>query len=448
MKSKNVDVYLIPSTDPHLGEYVPDHWRIISWLTGFTGSSGTVIITDSVAGLWTDSRYYLQAENQLHDSGFILLNPATTLKHDFISWIEEMITDGSRIGIDDRIFSIETVLKIEKALVHKRVSFDLNCDLISDLWTDRPFMPYSMAFDHLTKYCGKERADKIEEVRYEMRTRSIDYHLLTSIDDIMWLLNIRGNDIKYSPFLISFAVVAEEQILLFADEGKIPLKLASEFDKLDIVILPYEETAGILSTLSTDSTMLLNPATTSSNLYNAIPSGMNIIEDITIPTRLKTIKNKIEIDNIREVMIKDGVALTKFFFWLEKNPETISEVSLGLKIDQLREENDNYLEPSFSTIVAFNDHGALPHYSATNESDYPIGKGILLIDSGGQYLIGTTDITRTISLGKPTEKQRRDFSSVLKGHINLAIAKFPSGTRGSQLDILARKPLWENGLNY
>src|SRR5664279_1362913 len=290
MKSKNIDVYIIPSTDTHLGEYVPEHWRIISWLTGFTGSYGTVIITDSIAGLWTDSRYYLQAENQLHDSGFILLNPATTLKHDFISWIEEMIIDGSRIGIDDRIFSIETVLKIEKALVHKKVSFDLNCDLISDLWTDRPFMPYSTAFDHLTKYCGKERADKIEEVRYEMRTRSIDYHLLTSIDDIMWLLNIRGNDIKYSPFLISFAVVAEEQILLFADEGKIPLKLASEFDKLDIVILPYEETAGILSTLSKDSTMLLNPATTSSNMYNAIPSGINIIEEITIPTRLKTIK--------------------------------------------------------------------------------------------------------------------------------------------------------------
>lgn len=448
MKSKNIDVYIIPSTDTHLGEYVPEYWRIISWLTGFTGSYGTVIITDSIAGLWTDSRYYLQAENQLRDSGFILLNPANTLKHDFISWIEEMITDGSRIGIDDRIFSIETVLKIEKSLEHKKVSFDLNCDLISDLWTDRPVMPYSMAFDHLTIYCGKGRADKIDEVRHEMRTKNIDYHLLTSIDDIMWLLNIRGSDIKYSPLLISFAVVAEEQILLFAEESKIPLVLAREFDKLDIVILPYEETAGILSTLSKDSTMLLNPATTSSNLYNSIPSGINIIEEITIPTRLKTIKNKVEIDNIRKVMIKDGVALTKFFFWLEKNSEMISEVSLGLKIDQLREENENYLEPSFSTIVAFNDHGALPHYSATNESDYLIGKGILLIDSGGQYLNGTTDITRTISLGNPAEKQKRDFSYVLKGHINLALAKFPSGTRGSQLDILARKPLWENGLNY
>ncbi len=448
MKSNSVDVYIIPSTDPHLGEYVPDHWRIISWLTGFTGSSGTVVVTDSIAGLWTDSRYYIQAENQLHDSGFVLLNPSSTLKHDFISWIAETITDGSRIGIDDRIFSIETVREFEKSLEYKHVSFDMNCDLVSDLWSDRPAMPYSLAFDHLTEYCGKERSDKIEEVRYEMRTRNIDYHLLTSIDDIMWLLNIRGNDIKYSPLLISFAVVAEEQILLFADESKIPLKLASEFDKLDITILPYEETAGIISTLPKDSTLLLNPATTSSNLFKAIPSEMNIIEDVTIPTRLKAIKNKVEIDNIREVMIKDGVALTKFFYWLDKNSDTVSEVSLGLKLDHFRQENENYLKPSFSTIVAFNEHGALPHYSASEESDYIIEKGILLIDSGGQYLNGTTDITRTISLGKPYEKQKQDFSFVLKGHINLALAKFPDGTRGSQLDILARKPLWEEGLNY
>jgi Xaa-Pro aminopeptidase len=448
MKSNNIDAYIIPSTDPHLGEYVPDHWRIISWLTGFTGSSGTVVVTDSIAGLWTDSRYYLQAESQLQNSGFILLNPVNTLNHDFISWIEETTTVGSRIGIDGRIFSIETIRKIEKSLEHKNVSFNVNCDIICDLWTDRPAMPFSLAFEHLTKYCGKDRSAKIDEVRLEMKAKSIDYHLLTSIDDIMWLLNIRGNDIKYSPLLISFAVVSEEQILLFAEESKIPLKLASEFDRLDIVILPYEETAGIISTLSKDSTILLNPATTSSNLYNAIPSGMNIIEDITIPTKLKAIKNEVEIANIREVMKKDGIALTKFFCWLENNSETVSEVSLGLKLDHFRQENENYLKPSFSTIVAFLDHGALPHYSATNESDYEIEEGILLVDSGGQYLGATTDITRTISLGKPSEIQRRDFSLILKGHIDLALAQFPAGTRGSQLDILARKPLWEAGLNY
>ncbi len=449
MKSKNIDAYIIPSTDPHLGEYVPDHWRIISWLTGFTGSSATVLVTDSIAGLWTDSRYYLQAGSQLRESGFVLINPINSLKHDFLSWFSDNIVSGNNIGLDDRIFSIETIQKLEKSLDQKFVLFDLNCDLISDLWQDRPVMPYSLAFDHLIKYCGKERSVKIDEVRQEMRTRKVDYHLLTSVDDIMWLHNIRGNDLKYSPLLISFAIISEQQILLFTDESKIPLKLASEFDKLDIVILPYEETAGIISTLSKDSTMLLNPATTSSNLLKSVHSGMKIIKDITIPTRLKAIKNRVEIDNIRSIMIKDGVSLTKFFFWLDKKAETISEVSLGEELDRLRSENENFISTSFSTIVAYNDHGALPHYTATAESDYVVDRnGILLIDSGGQYLDGTTDITRTISLGKPTEKQKRDYSLVLKGHINLALAKFPVGTRGSQLDILARKPLWENGLNY
>jgi len=449
MKSKNIDAYIIPSTDPHLGEYVPDHWRIISWLTGFTGSTATVLVTDSIAGLWTDSRYYLQAGSQLHESGFALINPINSLKHDFLSWFSDNIVSGNNIGLDDRIFSIETIQKLEKSLDQKFVLFDLNCDLISDLWQDRPVMPYSLAFDHLLKYCGKERSVKIDEVRQEMRTRKVDYHLLTSIDDIMWLLNIRGNDLKYSPLLISFAIISEQQILLFTDESKIPLKLASEFDKLDIVILPYEETAGIISTLSKDSTMLLNPVTTSSNLFKSVHSGMNIIKDISIPARLKAIKNSVEIDNIRSIMIKDGVSLIKFFFWLDKKPETISEVSLGEELDRLRSENENFISPSFSTIAAYNDHGALPHYSATAESDYVVDRnGILLIDSGGQYLDGTTDITRTISLGKPTELQKRNYSLVLKGHINLALAKFPVGTRGSQLDILARKPLWENGLNY
>jgi Xaa-Pro aminopeptidase len=245
--------------------------------------------------------------------------------------------------------------------------------------------------------------------------------------------------------------VGEEQVLFFTDESKIPLKLASEFDKFEIVILPYEETAGLLSTLSPDSTILLNPSTTSSSLFNTIPRGMKIIEDITIPTRLKAVKNIVEIDNIGKVMVKDGIALTKFFFWLEQKSgsEPFSELSLGERLNSFRSQGENYLGPSFSTIVAFNEHGALPHYSATKESDIQISaSGILLIDSGGQYLDGTTDITRTISMGRPTDVQKRDFSLVLKGMINLALAKFPAGTKGYQLDLLARKALWENGLNY
>lgn len=451
LKEKKIDAYIIPSTDPHLGEYIPDHWRIIAWLTGFTGSSATVVVTESFAGLWTDSRYYAQAEVQLRDSGFELMRPASPDKTDFIWWIAENIDTGSKIALDGRIFSIEQIRKLKKTLDDTTVSFNFDCDLISVLWTDRPPMPGSHAFDHSTLYCGKERSVKIAEVREKMRIRGVDYHFLTLTDDIMWLLNIRGKDVKYSPLLTSFLIAGEEQIMLFTDENKIPLKLASEFDKLGIVMLPYEETAAILSALSPDSKILINSYTTSYTLYNSIPEGMKIIEDLTIPTCLKTVKNGVEIENIGKVMVKDGVALTRFFYWLERysGSEPISELSLAAKLNDLRSEQENYLGPSFSTIAAYNKHGALPHYSATPESDFILETdGILLLDSGGQYLDGTTDITRTIAIGEPTAQQKRDFTYVMKGTINLALAKFPAGTKGYQLDILARKALWENGLNY
>jgi Xaa-Pro aminopeptidase len=300
-------------------------------------------------------------------------------------------------------------------------------------------------------FSGKERSLKIAEVRAQMKMRGAQYQFLASLDDIMWLLNIRGNDLKYSPLLISYALVGEEQFLLFTEESKIPLKLASEFDRLGIVMLPYEETAGMLSTLDSGCTVLLNPLTTSTILFNSFPQGMKIIEDLTIPARLKAVKNRVEIENIGRAMIRDGVALTKFFFWLEHriSKVKVSELILQEKLNSLRSESENYLGPSFSAIVAYNQNGALPHYSVNSESDRVIGiDGILLIDSGGQYLDGTTDITRTISTGRSSEQQKHDYTFVLKGTINLALARFPAGTKGYQLDLLARKALWENGLNY
>jgi len=451
MKEHNVGAYLIPNTNPHLDEYIPDHWRIIAWLTGFTGSAATVVITDTFAGLWTDSRYFVQAEKQLTGSGFILMKPVIPDKKDYNVWLVENIKQGNRIGIDGNIYSIDRLRKTKKLLNGKDVSIDIDCDLISDLWADRPALSGSPAFDHPVVFCGKERSAKISEVREEMKLMNVDYHLLTSTDDVMWLLNIRGNDVKYYPALTAFALLGDMQILLFTDENKIPPKLAREFDKLDIVILPYEETAGLLSALSADDAILITPSTTSASLYNAIPEGMKIIEEISIPTRFKTVKNKVEIENITKVMVKDGVALTKFFFWLEQNSGslTMSELALAEKLNQLRMEQENYLGPSFSPIVAVNEHGALPHYSATSETNSVIGSdGILLIDSGGQYMDGTTDITRTVAVGRPTAQQKKDFTLVLKGNINLASAKFPAGTKGYQLDILARQALWKEGLNY
>jgi Xaa-Pro aminopeptidase len=407
------------------------------------------VITDTFAGLWTDSRYTIQASTQLIESEFEAVNPLE--KKDYITWISSNMPAGGRIALDGRIFSIEQTRRLAKLLANKNFIFDFNCDLITDIWTERPALPHSVAFDHTTFFSGKERSEKIAEVRRLMKDRFIDYQLITCPDDIMWLLNIRGGDSRYSPLIQSFALVGEEQILLFLDETKIPLKIAAEFDRQAIVILPYEETAGLISSLPSDSSILINPVFTSENLYQAIPSGMNRIEDINTTTRLKAVKNDVEIAGIRNAMIKDGIALTRFFFWIEKNmdEEILTELSLSEKLDYLRSQNENYLGSSFESIVAFNEHGALPHYTASSETNSPLqGNGILLVDSGGQYLDGTTDITRTIPIGVPTPQQIRDYTFVLKGTIDLAMAGFPSGTKGFQLDMLARRSLWENGLNY
>jgi len=312
-------------------------------------------------------------------------------------------------------------------------------------------MPSAKVWDHPVEYSGKDRSVKIAEVRAEMKKKSVDLHLITSADDIMWLLNIRGNDLLYSPLCISFAVVGEMQILLFVDESKIPVNLGREFDRLGIVLLPYEECAGMLSSLSYGSSILINPSVTSLALYNSIPQRLRIIEDAGIATELKSRKNKTEVENISRVMVKDGVALAKFFHSIEQNrgQVTMTEQSVAKSLLELRAQQEDYLGPSFSTIVAYNEHAALPHYAVTSESDSTFGEtGILLVDSGGQYRGGTTDITRTISLGSPTQKQKTDFTLVLKGHIALANAKFPLGTCGYQIDMLARKFLWERGCDY
>jgi Xaa-Pro aminopeptidase len=451
MKENSIDAYIITHTDPHMGEYIPDHWRIIAWLTGFTGSSATVIVTEVFAGLWTDSRYFVQAQNQLLGSGFHFMKPLMSNEMDFIDWLSDNVRNESTIGVDGRTISIGKMRKIGKSLVGKDVKYITEADLISEIWTDRPPIPFSVAFDFPVSLCGKDRVTKIGEVRARMALQKTDYHLLTSIDDIMWLLNIRGSDVKYSPLLTSFAIVTTDQVLLFTEETKIPYKLATEFDRIGIVILPYEEISGIVSSLPPGSTILITSGTTSASLFNSIPDGMKIIEGSSIPGQLKAVKNKVEIENIGKAMVKDGTALTKFFHWLgnRSGSEDLTELLLADKLEKLRSEHAGFLGPSFSSIVAYKEHGALPHYSATTDSDSVIGSdGILLVDSGGQYLNGTTDITRTICIGRPTEKQKKDFTLVLKGNISLAMAKIPAGTKGIQLDVLARKALWEQGLNF
>ncbi|OFY67249.1 MAG: hypothetical protein A2V64_12645 [Bacteroidetes bacterium RBG_13_43_22] len=451
LKRNSIDAYIIPYADPHLGENIQDHWQIIRWLTGFDGSAGTVVVTDTFAGLWTDSRYFIQAEKQLAGTDFKLVKQGPGGNNDYVDWLSENIGSRKKIAVDGRIFSITSYKKLETRLAYKMVNIDFKCDLISEIWSDQPGLPSFTAFDHPAEFSGKDRSLKIKEVRDEMKRLHVNYHLLTSCDDIMWLLNIRGSDVPYSPLLTSFAIVGEEQVLFFTGYNKIPAYLAAVLEKLGIVIMPYEECSGIFPSFAEGSVILLTPGTTSASLYYSIPDFLKISEGVSIPSRMKAIKNKTEIENIGKVMVRDGVAMTKFFYWIETSigQFPVTEILLSGRLLEIRSKLEEFLGPSFAAIVAFNEHAALPHYTASSGTDSEIGEnGILLVDSGGQYKGGTTDITRTISVGLPTLRQKTDFTLVLKGHISLAMSKFPLGTRGYQLDILARKPLWDSGLNY
>jgi|WetSurMetagenome_2_1015567.scaffolds.fasta_scaffold07722_5 Xaa-Pro aminopeptidase len=451
MAKRKLDACIIPITDPHLDEYVPEYWRVIEWFTGFTGSAATVVVTKKFAGLWTDSRYFIQAEKQLEDSGFSLVKLKVPHTPEYIEWLAGEMKPGSRVGVDGRLISIVQARLLKEKLSTRKINLSLRSDLITPLWTDRPPMPSAMAFEHHEKYTGLSRKQKICLVYGKLEDMSANYLLLTAVDDVMWLLNIRGGDVKDTPLMTSFALVGNSQVLLFANEEKIPSSLKAALDLDGVVILPYETITSVLSTLDTENTILLSPGTTSASVYYSIPNKLNKKEEISIVTRLKAIKNSTEIDNIREVMIKDGVALTKFFRWFEESIKggNVTELSASAKLEAFRREQEGCVGPSFTTIAAYNDHAASPHYSPTPDTDAVIGSnGVFLLDSGGQYFGGTTDITRTVVIGKPTEQMRRDFTLALKGTIGLAMARFPYGTKGYQIEMLARQALWNYGLNY
>lgn len=451
MREKGVDALVIPVTDPHLGEYVPEHWRVIEWFTGFAGSAANVVITEEFAGLWTDSRYFIAAAEQLEGSGFELVKLKVPHTPEYIDWLAVHMRKGSRVGVDGRVIPVATVNLMRGAFRAKGIEIDVEVDLVSDLWRDRPSMPPDLIFEHELRFVGVSRAEKIAQVRNRMAEMGADNHLLTSLDDIAWMLNIRGGDVQYSPLATAYALVSRSQVLLMINEEKVPALLKQKFDSDGIVLLPYEETNTIISSLMADESLLITPGTLSATLHNAIPKGMRTIEEVSVPTRLKAIKNETEQSHIIEVMIRDGIALTRFFHWLEENigNEKVTEISAADKLLSFRMEQENCTGPSFATIAGYNEHAALPHYCATPESDVELKPdGIFLCDSGGQYLDGTTDVTRTIALGRPTQQQRIDFTLALRGTISLAMAKFPLGTKGYQLEILARKALWDHGMNY
>ncbi|WDV47510.1 aminopeptidase P family protein [Clostridiaceae bacterium M8S5] len=450
MKSKNIDAVIIPSYDAHQSEYLADYWMSRRWISGFTGSAGTAVITDDECGLWTDGRYFIQAENELRDTGIKLFKMREKGVPTYEQWIVDTLDDNCTVAIDAKVFPLKVVNNLKEKFKDKNIKI-CDCDLVDEIWQDRPSLPMSKVYNHDVKYCGKSRSEKLTQLREELKKLGADYNVLSSLDDIAWLYNIRGNDIHNNPYVISFALISDEEAYLFVDDRKLDDEIKKVLTGDGIIIKGYEEIGEYIKNLPKDSSIFLDPIKTSYWLYNSIPESVKKIEDVNITTKLKAVKNETEIENLKNCQVKDGVAMVRFIKWLKENvgKEHMTEISVDEKLESFRAEGDAFVSNSFDAIVAYQANGAMMHYSATKDNHSEVKpEGFLLVDSGGQYYDGTTDITRTIVLGELTNDQIRDYTLTLRGHINLAKAKFLYGCTGDNIDILARRPLWEHGIDY
>jgi Xaa-Pro aminopeptidase len=451
MSDKGIDAYIVPSSDPHMSEYVAAHWEGRKWLSGFTGSAGTLVITQDSCGLWTDGRYYVQAEKQLEGTGIRLFKFGMEGVKSFTEWIADTLGQGECVGMDGKLFSVSQVRNMEKIFSKKGILINKEHDLLMGIWKDRPAIPRETVFVHDMVYAGRTAAQKIEDVREMMAQKGANYHLISSLDDIAWLYNIRGGDVAYNPVAISYALISEEKAWLFINEDKVSVPVREHLSDNGVEIEDYERIESYLSRLGRGDTILLDPQRVNSWLYDSIGREARIEEDTAITTILKAVKNQVEIENLKKAHIKDGVAMVKFLCWLDNNlsKEEITEITVADKLEEFRSQQENYMGLSFPTIAGYGDHGAIVHYQADEESAYTLKPhGLLLIDSGCQYLEGTTDITRTIALGPTTPQQRSDYTLTLKGNIKLSRTRFLKGATGTNLDILARLYLWEHGIDY
>lgn len=451
MKENEMDAYIIPSSDSHLSEYVADHFKCREWISGFNGSAGTVVITTDKAGLWTDGRYYIQAEKQLENSGIQLFRAADLGVPSYTEWLKNTLGENSCIGFDGDVFAANSVKEMEILFKPQNISLKMDQDLIGRLWEDRPALPSTTIFTHDVKFAGKSRTQKLNEVRAEMKERGADNFLLTSLDDIAWLLNIRGNDVPNNPVTLANVLVTSNTCYLLIDASKVPQEVKQELEAEGIELKSYEGTDELLRGLKGKGSILLDPEVTNASFYKAINSNMTKIEGPNPTKMLKAVKNKTELANLRNCQITDGVAMVKFIKWLKSTVgnQAVTELSAGDKLEEFRRENKLCVDLSFDTIAGYKDHAAMMHFKATPENTYTLkDEGLLLVDSGGQYYNGTTDITRTIVLGQLTDEEKRDYTLVLKSHIALATAKFLYGTTGPTLDGLARQPIWKYGLDY
>lgn len=451
MKEKKIDAYLVPTDDFHGLEYVGDYFKCRKYITGFTGSAGTAIITQDMAGLWTDGRYFIQAADQLRDTTIELFKsgePGVPTVHQFLN---DKLEEGMCLGFDGRTVSAREAEELQELLQEKHITFSVNDDLIGEIWEDRPVLSCEPVMELDVRWTGKSRADKIAEIREQMKAKEADTFILTSLDDIAWLLNIRGNDIHCCPVVLSYLVMMENELRLYANAAAFSEEIRSNLEADGVKIYPYDDVYSYVQSISSDKKVLLSRANVNSRLVSNIPSEVTILDEPNLTLLPKAVKNKTEMENERIAHIKDGIAVTKFIHWLKKNVTrtTITELSAAEKLYQFRSEQEHFLGESFDPIIAYGTHAAIVHYSATEATDIPLeARGMVLADTGGHYLEGTTDITRTIVLGPVTAKEKKFFTAVLRGNLNLAAAKFKYGCTGLNLDYLARGPLWELGEDY
>lgn len=444
---QKIQALIVPTADPHQSEYIPAYWQIRSWISGFSGSAGTAVITLSHAGLWTDARYFIQAEKELYPD-FTLHKQTSSPETYYVNWLANNLQTGDCVGYDALLFSTEAIENLSKVLKKKGIKIKNVGDLFCGLWNDRPPMPKQMIFEHSEKYAGKSSDEKIKILLKKIENKSL---LITKLDDIAWLLNVRGNDIAYNPVFLAYFFINNSEKIIFIDPTKIPKSIENKWKNQNIQIQPYNKIVSFLNNYTENKHILLEKSTINHNIYQALHPTCKITEAKYIVAEMKSIKNQTEIANYEQTQIKDNVALCYFFKWLEENykKEKVTELSAAQKLEYFRTQQPNFKGVSFASISAFAENSALPHYAPTKQSNTLIDdSNLYLIDSGAQYLDGTTDITRTITLGNPTTEQIRNFTLVLKGHICLATAVFPKGTKGYQLDILARQYLWQDAKNF
>lgn len=451
MKEKGIDYYIIPSADYHQSEYVGDYFKGREWISGFTGSAGTVVVTQNEVGLWTDGRYFIQAEKQLQGSGITLFKMGEEGVPTFIQYIVNNIQSGETLGFDGKVLATNTVLDFETKLKDKKINFNFEFDLVGEIWKDRPSLPASQVFVLDEKFTGESVEKKLTRVRNILEEENCDVNIITSLDDIAWIFNIRGNDVKNNPVNLAYAAITVDKAVLYIGEEKLNSEVEKYLYKNGVEVRDYFEIYEDMERVSNSNIIVMDLNKVNYTIFKKLNPEIKVISRPNPSTIMKACKNKVELENLRNSHVKDGVAVTKFMYWLKNSigKEEITEISATQKLESFRKEQELYIEPSFDTIAAYESNAAMMHYKSTPETDRRLeAKNLFLVDSGGQYFDGTTDITRTFVLGECSEELKKHFTLVLKGMINLSKVKFLYGVTGTNLDILARQALWNIGIDY